>query len=654
MLELVLALPILLFIMALIYNYGVVAAWKVRENSVARLAVWQTRWPRTGATDPWPSYWPTSATMTATDQGNVQGMDDSRIDLPVARGPLPGATVDKELLDETRGLRLGSAEITRQFVYLKKLGSFTKDASNWLVDDKWQYQRMNNLQTGNPLPDNWQRRIPVIYALAQAPASLMSSYINSALAIANAAFAAQLRPLDNDPDFAYYGMLFGWGGPPDFQPRFRQLCTTDRMRTDQSVKNLINRIQGGREGRRRIPSTAEVMAQAFIGLYQRALAAFQGILKANPPAPPQMTALAQSQIPILQSNVAALPEGAAGHHCDGRDAGQPVGPFCRNGLMRETSRKRGVYLSFDRLCHSRQEGPTPPKDPPSLGRLARRISRWTTNCLLTAMLLVIALGFGREVLHWWHDDAPPRPAASAGSSAAPGQPLAGRGLDSQVLAFGNQNWSIRRQEFSGSQAEVPAALLAFCRTAISNARPRGDAADAAEQDMLKRLAAEKPAAEEPGRWRLYQWSAGSPIVVGIRSTQPGTNLAEPPYRVVIWGMAVPTRANAWSLYVFQPGTAGSGAEQSNIEVPLPPGGRRLAMVRTADGSSITAFAADDDLGDSCRKFYDRWFADHGWKAADPWRRSPAAGRPASSRRPRARMPSTSAWESIQRANRRGL
>jgi hypothetical protein len=299
MLELVLALPILLFIMALIYNFGVVAAWKVRENSVARLAVWQTRWPRTGATDPWPAYWPTSAGMTASDQGNVQGMDDGRVDLPVARGPLPGATVNAELLDETRGLRVGSAEITRQFAYLKKLGPYTKEAQNWLVDNKWQYQRMK-------LPDNWERRIPVIYTLPEAPASLMNSYIQSALAIANAPFAAQLRPLDNDPDYLYYQALFGWGGPPDFQPRFQQLCTTDRTRTGKAVQSLIKRIQGGREGRRRIPSVAEVMDQAFLGLYQRALAAFQGVLKANPAAPPQMTALAESQIPILQANIAAL------------------------------------------------------------------------------------------------------------------------------------------------------------------------------------------------------------------------------------------------------------------------------------------------------------------------------------------------------------
>ena len=43
-LELVLALPILLFVMALIVCYGTISAWKVREHSVARLAAWETGW----------------------------------------------------------------------------------------------------------------------------------------------------------------------------------------------------------------------------------------------------------------------------------------------------------------------------------------------------------------------------------------------------------------------------------------------------------------------------------------------------------------------------------------------------------------------------------------------------------------------------------
>jgi hypothetical protein len=275
-----------------------------------------------------------------------------------------------------------------------------------------------------------------------------------------------------------------------------------------------------------------------------------------------------------------------------------------------------------------------------MGRLARRISRWTTNALLTVMLLVIALGFGRQVLHWWHDDTSPRGAAARGGKGD--SPIfadtkigtvPNGATDAQVLAFGDQNWSIRRREFARPPSAVPAALIQFCLSAIAGASPRGDTADASERDILKRLAAEKPVAEEPGKWRLYQWSGGVPIVIGTRvvpANAERTILAESPYRVVIWGMAVPAAANAWTLYVFQAGGAESGKGDSPIfadtkigtvpPVPLPPGGKRLASIGSG-GSSITAFSADDGLADAVPRFYDRWFGQHGWVAAAPWQHS---------------------------------
>jgi hypothetical protein len=303
MLEFVLTLPILLFVMALMVNFGTMCVWKVREHSIARLAVWETRWPRTGATDQRPAYWPASGTMSNSDNGNVSGMDDRRVEQPVVRGPLQGATVDQNLFDPTRGLRLGEAEYTRQYAMLSKIskaGTYTIDSKDSLVDDKWQYQRMG-------MSDTYQRRIPVIYTLAKASASLVNSYVQSAIAIARAPFAAQLQPLDNDPDYVYYSSIFHWGGPPDFHPRFQIMCTTDRDLTDKAVTNLIKRIQGGREGKRHIPSVAEVMAQAFLGLYERALGAFEAILRATkPPAPPRMQAFARSEIPPLQAKVAGM------------------------------------------------------------------------------------------------------------------------------------------------------------------------------------------------------------------------------------------------------------------------------------------------------------------------------------------------------------
>jgi hypothetical protein len=127
------------------------------------------------------------------------------------------------------------------------------------------------------------------------------------LAIYQAPFQTQLAPLDADPDFIYYGSLFGWGGPPDFYPQIQSMCTIDRTLTDKAVQQLVDRIQGNNARWPRVPSLAEVMARSFLSLYQRALNAFEAILaQKKPPAPPQMIALAHSQIPMLKVDIAIL------------------------------------------------------------------------------------------------------------------------------------------------------------------------------------------------------------------------------------------------------------------------------------------------------------------------------------------------------------
>ena len=280
--------------------------------------------------------------------------------------------------------------------------------------------------------------------------------------------------------------------------------------------------------------------------------------------------------------------------------------------------------------------PLPPKQSQSLGRLAQRISAWTTNSLLTLMLVVIALGFGRQVLRWWHDEGSP-------AGAGPADPLGDR-TAAHVLEFGDQAWSMRRQEFFGPAGGVSAALQAAGRAAIVDCRPRGESPDASEQEVLKQLAGQRPVAEVHGQWRLYVWGPEHPVLIGTRAVESGeqgagappaprsatgTRLDETPYRVVIWGMAVPAAdhaghhvpmvaaADAWTLYLFQSGGGACGQGQGRGEIPLPPGGHRLVSIRAAGGDAITAFSTDD--GDAVRGFYDRWFADRGWTAVARWR-----------------------------------
>jgi len=53
-LEMVLCLPPLLFIMALMINFGTASCWKVRSLTVSRDALWSSRWPRSTKSNPRP------------------------------------------------------------------------------------------------------------------------------------------------------------------------------------------------------------------------------------------------------------------------------------------------------------------------------------------------------------------------------------------------------------------------------------------------------------------------------------------------------------------------------------------------------------------------------------------------------------------------
>jgi hypothetical protein len=240
----VLSLPILLFIMALMINFGTAASWKVRSLSVARHAVWSSRWPRTPGSLPRPEYWPQKAEIRAEDAGRVESLDDPRVHRPVARGPLPMTKVNEDLLDPTRGLRLGAAEIDRHFPLLGKLPEYHLEARDQILDDKWQYQRMG-------LPANRHRRIPVIYGLAKAGQNYVDRYVQSIASLLNAPCRPMLAPLDRDPVV----------GCRDFHPQLHRFCTLDEKVAREHVQDLIDHVQGN--ARKHIPSVYDVMVSAY-------------------------------------------------------------------------------------------------------------------------------------------------------------------------------------------------------------------------------------------------------------------------------------------------------------------------------------------------------------------------------------------------------
>jgi hypothetical protein len=238
------------------------------------------------------------------------------VDHPVVRGPLPnGNFVRSELLDPSRGLLVGRAGTEQDFPLMAALGPFNLQNSTYLLDNKWEFQRTR-------LGDNWIRRIPAIYSLAQEPA-LREAYVSAAAAIFNAPIRPDLRPLDRDDEFLYWE---NWA--PDFHPPLQQFCSTDLELAEQRVDELIDRIKGRpREGDRpRVPSRAEVMADRFLRLYYRVVRRLQGMLDVEPPPPnagwliSQISQLSR-KIDILEQFLARLRSGGGNGNGDGGNPG---------------------------------------------------------------------------------------------------------------------------------------------------------------------------------------------------------------------------------------------------------------------------------------------------------------------------------------------
>jgi hypothetical protein len=310
-LELVIAVPLFLFVMALMINFATVSAWRVRGLAVARQTVWAARHPRDVATVPRPDYWPTPASLGAGGDSNAAILDDPRVYLPVARGPSLGAfRVNDELLDPTRGFRRGSSQMSREFPLLANLGPYQLHSAAPILDNCWRFR-----QTALPYwwHDHWAHRVTALYQLPTAGGNYLAMYVQAAIAILNMPQRNDLLILDRDPEFAAYAARFGWrgGGSPDFHPGLSRFCSLDLSLAQDRVENLIDRIAGvapkqGPPPVAHVPSLAERMAGAYIGLYRRVIQELQNQLNAVPPPSPGQIAAIQAEIADLQQKIDTL------------------------------------------------------------------------------------------------------------------------------------------------------------------------------------------------------------------------------------------------------------------------------------------------------------------------------------------------------------
>ena len=129
--------------------------------------------------------------------------------------------------------------------------------------------------------------------------------------------------------------------------------------------------------------------------------------------------------------------------------------------------------------------------------LAKRISAWTTNSLLTLIVLVAGLGFGRQTLKWWAADASPSSVVALPTDSP--DDLA----QLHTLQFGDNSWSLRRRLVAGDKNKAVEQLRTACREVLVTGAS-ADKPPTGEDRFLAFLAGSTPVDQEPGKWRLYE------------------------------------------------------------------------------------------------------------------------------------------------------
>lgn len=304
-LELVLALPLLLSVMALTVNFGHAATWKIRAATNSRLAMWRHRpmWNADG--DPKPlNWWPQGATMGVAGGGRISQVDPVWNQAAIAQAWIKGpvfavnsgylAVRDKKFNEMSEGVSQGRAGVTQRYPFLPSMGSLNVNADHSLLDSAWQYHTMG-------YSNNDQRRADRWWQLEDSPdwAQERQAFQEADSLMVNNPTRELMRPLDRDEDLIRRGYTF------DFYARLGVTCENDpqvvRRNAIVGVGGLLDQIKG--RSQPNVPGVCKRMANGYLRMYQDELVIDEALM----PPPAARIAQLKQWIQELKDFIAKLP-----------------------------------------------------------------------------------------------------------------------------------------------------------------------------------------------------------------------------------------------------------------------------------------------------------------------------------------------------------
>jgi len=320
-LEFVLWLPVLLFVAALMVNFGTLAGWRLRGEVVARDMSHRARWPRSGATEPRvaTAIWPADAVATVRSTPAWTSIDIPQVRHEVARGPMPAGFGVKPLLDPSQGGNQGVSEINRRYPMLSNIGEYNSgEMVHATLGDTFRNSEMSF--------STLTRRTTVLYEFPVTEQSLPERFANSVNAIVGLPHFADLAVLDQDEELRdYYGYY------PDFHAFIRhpyvrmwsqvllQYCELDRdtIYEEQVVPKIDGRNRRDEVVLGQISRLPRRLTNTFLSMYNAmkqdlqdeidALEQEQQQLEDRLNQIPGEQSNLESQITDLQNQLASLP-----------------------------------------------------------------------------------------------------------------------------------------------------------------------------------------------------------------------------------------------------------------------------------------------------------------------------------------------------------
>jgi len=265
--------------------------------------------------------------------------------------------------------------------------------------------------------------------------------------------------------------------------------------------------------------------------------------------------------------------------------------------------------------------------------VSKRVSRFASNLLISAVILLVALVVGRQMIAWWRTSPP---TTGGQNSPVQEQPLPGDPTRSHWLQIGNLPQTFSRQELAGTAEEALSQLRDQCRTAAQNTAPPIGPVKPHEAKLLAQVAQLSPVESEAEHWSLYQHRGPVLLVVAVRTVNDENRasrnheVVDPGVRVVSWGLGFPGLAGdpnaeikSWTLLTCDTASESvDGVKSLLSRLPVPPDAQRTLALAVAEGGGRVGFVGAGSIG-PWRQFYDDWFAQNSWSTESEWRNTGA-------------------------------